>query len=516
MVALYGWTSRAPALGPRYHGAVTEPRSFGRYRVTGTLGSGGMGEVYTAVDDVLGRDVAVKTLRGHRSELAARILDERFRLEARAIAALHHPGVVQVFDIDLTADPPFLVMERVAGPSLKERLAGGALAADELRAMGIQIGRALAAAHAAGIVHRDVKPANILAAGAGIWKLADFGVAHVPDSSLTLTGQFVGSPAYAPPEALVRGQLGPAGDVYGLGATLYEAAAGRWPRVEDTSGALFAPLPPLRDLAPDVPVDIAAAIDRAVAIEPEHRPSASELADALAGTASWIAAAPIEASSIGSSPVVASSIASSPVAASSIASSPVVASSGAASSIASSPVAASSIASSPVAASSIASSPVAASSVASAARTPLLRRRLGWKPWAIGGAALLLLLVIAGTRGASPARVVSEPPSVPDEPRADEPRADEPRELDDGPEGREIRVTPPPGMDGKQTRDWNKMIEELERGHFDGARRKLREFEDRYGQTDQTRALAPQLDRLGPDVPGGPAWSRGRGKKHRD
>ncbi|HEY6180136.1 MAG TPA: serine/threonine-protein kinase, partial [Kofleriaceae bacterium] len=219
---------------------MTEPRSFGRYRVTGTLGSGGMGDVYTAVDDVLGRDVAVKTLRGHRSELAARILDERFRLEARAIAALHHPGVVQVFDIDLSADPPFLVMERVAGPSLKDRLAGGALLPDELRTMGIQIGRALAAAHAAGIVHRDVKPANILAAGGGIWKLADFGVAHVPDSSLTLTGQFVGSPAYAPPEALVRGQSGPAGDVYGLGATLYQAAAGRWPRVEDTSGALLA------------------------------------------------------------------------------------------------------------------------------------------------------------------------------------------------------------------------------------------------------------------------------------
>src|SRR6185295_4719726 len=171
----------APRADPRYYPAVTEPRRFGRYRVTGTLGSGGMGEVYTAVDEVLGRDVAVKTLRGQRSVLAARILDERFRLEARAIAALHHPGVVQVFDIDLTADPPFLVMERVAGPSLKDRLAAGALAADELRTMGIQIARALAAAHAAGIVHRDIKPANILAAVGGTWKLADFGVAHVPD-----------------------------------------------------------------------------------------------------------------------------------------------------------------------------------------------------------------------------------------------------------------------------------------------------------------------------------------------
>ena len=209
---------------------MPETQAFGRYKVTGTLGAGGMGEVYAAVDEVLGREVAVKTLRGKHAGLAARLLDERFKQEARAIAALAHPGVVQVFDIDLAAEPPYIVMERVAGPSLKERLATGRLEARELRALGIQIARALAAAHAAGIVHRDVKPANILAAADGTWKLADFGVAHVPDSKVTMTGQFVGSPAYAPPEALVRGQSGPAGDIYGLGATLYEAAAGRWPR----------------------------------------------------------------------------------------------------------------------------------------------------------------------------------------------------------------------------------------------------------------------------------------------
>src|SRR5262249_57757869 len=120
--------------------SVTTAASFGRYRVTGTLGTGAMGEVFSAVDEALGREVAVKTLRGHRSELAARILDERFRLEARAIAALHHPGVVQVFDIDLSADPPYLVMERVAGPSLRERLATGALGLDGLRALSIPFG----------------------------------------------------------------------------------------------------------------------------------------------------------------------------------------------------------------------------------------------------------------------------------------------------------------------------------------------------------------------------------------
>src|SRR5690606_21173903 len=134
------------------------------------------------------------------------------------------------------------------------------LPVEELVPLGIQIARALAAAHAAGVIHRDVKPSNILCAGPGSWKLADFGVAHVPDSSLTMTGQFVGSPAYAPPESLVRGVSTPAGDVYGLGATLYQAAAGTWPRL-DANAALLASVPPLRALAPHVPPHVSTAID---------------------------------------------------------------------------------------------------------------------------------------------------------------------------------------------------------------------------------------------------------------
>jgi serine/threonine-protein kinase len=261
--------------------------NFGRYKVTGTLGTGAMGDVHLAVDEVLGREVAVKTLKGSAQGFSARLLDERFRQEARAIAQLSHPGIVQVYDIDVAADPPYLVMERVAGPSLKERLADRPLADRELRALGIQIANALAAAHAAGIVHRDVKPANILAAGEGTWKLADFGVAHVPDSELTITGQFVGSPAYAPPEALLRGELGPSGDIYGLGATLYLAIAGRWPR-NDGSGALFAPVPPLAQLAPQASPQLAELIDRAVSTEPDARPSATEFASGLARAATPI------------------------------------------------------------------------------------------------------------------------------------------------------------------------------------------------------------------------------------
>ena len=271
---------------------MSEAQRFGRYTVTGKLGSGAMGDVYAAVDDVLGRPVAVKTLRGGASGLAARILDERFRIEARAIATLNHPGIVQVYDIDLAADPPYLVMERVAGPSLRERFDAGPLPVHELRALGIQIARALATAHTAGIVHRDVKPGNILVAGDGVWKLADFGVAHVPESELTMTGQFVGSPAYAPPEALVRGQTTTAGDVFGLGATLYYGACGRWPRADGTRRGLLAPLPSIRELAPQLPAELVAIIDRAVAIEPERRPTAAELAQALAGGSTMANAAP--------------------------------------------------------------------------------------------------------------------------------------------------------------------------------------------------------------------------------
>ncbi len=266
---------------------VAKSHSFGRYRVTKTLGAGAMGEVYLATDELLGRDVAIKTLRG-TTGLAARFIDERFRNEARAIAQLAHPGVVQVFDIDLAADPPYLVMERVAGPALSERLSEGPLPADDIVPLGIQIARALAAAHAADVVHRDVKPSNILGAGPGAWKLADFGVAHVPDSSLTMTGQFVGSPAYAAPEALLKGISTPAGDIYGLGATLYEAASGTWPRLE-AKGALLAPVPPLRQRAPHIAPHVADAIDRAVSLEADQRPTASALAELLAGAATHAA-----------------------------------------------------------------------------------------------------------------------------------------------------------------------------------------------------------------------------------
>ena len=423
------------------------PERFGRYRVTGTLGAGAMGEVYAAVDEALGREVAVKVLKSPRNALAARMLDERFRQEARAIAALTHPSVVVVFDIGLDADPPFLVMERVAGPSLKDRLASGALPEPEVRALGIQIARAIAAAHERGIVHRDVKPANILAAGDATWKLADFGVAHVPDSSLTMTGQFVGSPAYAPPEALLRGQCDREGDVFGLGAVLYHAVTGAWPRLEQATGALLAPLPPVRTSAPHVSADLAAIIDRAVQVEPAQRPSASDLATALAAASVETVPSP---------------------------------------------------------------APVAVSIPATRVGVPLDSSSVGgtiaplrWRPFAIGGAIFVLVVILIGaTRGGgtptsrpAPAGAaltpVSAPMASPDQP---------------------IQIADPPMESGKAAKDWGKVIDQIEKGHFGEARRKLGEWERKYGATAETEALRGQLeDRadVEDDRPG-PPGRRGR------
>jgi eukaryotic-like serine/threonine-protein kinase len=264
---------------------VSEAQRFGRYVVVERLGAGAMGAVYRARDEALGRDVAVKTIHaigliGHHAE----IFQGRFANEARAVAALSHPHVVEVFDVGVENGVPYLVMALCEGPSLAARLgASGALGAEEARALCGQIAAALAAAHARGIVHRDVKPANVLEAAAGTWKLADFGVAHVPDSSLTLSGQFLGSPAYAAPEAIEQGAFGPASDVYGLGATLYEALCGEPPFGDGgllTVGALAAGARPVEIAArcPGLPPDLAAAVMGALARDPSARPDAAALA----------------------------------------------------------------------------------------------------------------------------------------------------------------------------------------------------------------------------------------------
>ena len=262
------------------------PQKYGRYRVIETLGRGAMGSVYLARDERLGREVAVKVVRTEAlPAYAAEISTARFDNEARAIAALRHPHIVEIFDIGVEDGTPYLVMEVAVGTSLKDRLArGNPLSPGEVATVATQIASALQAAHQQTIIHRDVKPANILEVEPGLWKLADFGLARVPGSTVTLDGQFLGSPAYAAPEAIQMGDSTPATDIYGLGATMYEALVGHPPYGPDglmTQGALAGDFPatPISNRRGDVPAALDGLILRAVSRDPDERPSALQMAE---------------------------------------------------------------------------------------------------------------------------------------------------------------------------------------------------------------------------------------------
>ncbi len=270
-----------PAPAPRLADRSAVLPRFGRFQALAEIGAGAMGTVYRAHDDVLGRSVAIKALHAHDHGTR-----ERFLREARAIGAVLHANILAVYDAGTEQDTPYLVMELAAGGSLRERIRAGALPIETVRGIGIQIARALAAAHAANILHRDVKPANILGAG-DVWKLADFGIARLPDSTLTIEGQFLGSPSYAAPEALRAGQFSPASDVYSLGATLYEAVTGVPPHGDHDMQSVVRKLEhdaPAVQTRRAVPASLDAALMATLARDPAKRPSADELARLLAAT----------------------------------------------------------------------------------------------------------------------------------------------------------------------------------------------------------------------------------------
>ncbi len=205
------------------------PRQIGRYRIEGLLGSGSMGNVYLAHDADLDRPVAVKTLRDLVLDAEMRdVFLGRFQNEARAAARLHHPNIVQIFDVG--DDPevgPYLVFEYVQGHTLKQELKkGGPLTKERLLEVAQQVGDALATAHLAGVIHRDLKPENLLITDNGQVKLADFGIARVPNADLTKEGQFLGTPCYSAPETLRSGEYSEQSDLFSFGAVIYEAASG--------------------------------------------------------------------------------------------------------------------------------------------------------------------------------------------------------------------------------------------------------------------------------------------------
>lgn len=205
------------------------PEEIGRYRVVRLHGQGAMGRVLLGHDPVLDRDVALKLLRDDLDvEESQRItLLERMRQEARAAARVSHPNIVALHDMG--EDPSwglYLVFEYLEGSTLRERLERGSLGAMATARLAQELGSALTTAHEAGVLHRDIKPDNIILSSTGS-KVADFGIARVPDSTLTLGGGLLGTPAYAAPEAISGGRFSPKSDQFSMGATLYEAISGR-------------------------------------------------------------------------------------------------------------------------------------------------------------------------------------------------------------------------------------------------------------------------------------------------
>jgi len=258
----------------------------GRYRLRERLGHGGMSVVWRADDDVLGREVAIKVLSSALADEPE--LRRQIRAEARAAGRLRHANVVAVFDYgeltDAGRSQSYVVMELVDGRSLADMLTGGSIPWKLAVLIGAQVAAALAAAHAEGIVHRDVKPANVMVTGTGV-KLVDFGISAAVGALDDNNGQLLGTPAYLAPERIEGGPVRPATDVYALGLVLYLALSGRlpWPRSTVTQmlkAHIYsrpAPLPAV----PGLPAQVARLVARCLAKQPADRPSSIEVAEIL-------------------------------------------------------------------------------------------------------------------------------------------------------------------------------------------------------------------------------------------
>lgn len=261
------------------------PLVLDRYRLHRPLGSGGFATVWLARDERLERDVAVKVLPRER------IVGGRFEREARAAARLAHPGVVTLYEASVDDDGAYLVSELVRGPTLDQLLESGRLSDQDVVMIGMALCDALMHAHAQGVVHRDVKPSNVLvpdrpSTPAGMAKLTDFGVARViGGDSLTRTGDVVGTAAYMAPEQAEGREAGVAADLYSLALVIYEALTGvnpvRTSSADRRARRLAIHLPPLRRQRRDLPRELGQGIDLALRPRPRERGSVAELRRAL-------------------------------------------------------------------------------------------------------------------------------------------------------------------------------------------------------------------------------------------
>jgi eukaryotic-like serine/threonine-protein kinase len=247
----------------------------GRYRIQRKLGSGGMADVYLAEDQELGRRVAIKILNGRHANDDQFI--ERFRREAKNAAALNHPNIVSIYDRGNAEDTYYIAMEYLDGKTLKELIIGrGAAPVNVAIEYARQILSALRFAHRHGIVHRDIKPHNVLVDGEGRVKVTDFGIARAGTSQMTETGSIVGTAQYLSPEQAKGGEVDQRSDLYSLGVVLYELLTGKTPFEGDTPVEIAmkhlsnAPKPPSK-LRPDIPEELDMVILRALAKNPDDR-----------------------------------------------------------------------------------------------------------------------------------------------------------------------------------------------------------------------------------------------------
>jgi hypothetical protein len=276
------------ATAARPSGTVGDGRRvLDRYRLVRQIGSGGFGTVWLAEDERLERAVAVKRIAMHDGADA-----KRAEREARAAARLAHPGIVALYESGRDEEAVYLVSELVRGRTLAELMRDGELSDRDVLRVGVALCDALAHAHGRGVIHRDVKPGNVIVPdrphdGAGVAKLTDFGVARmVGDDALTITGDVVGTLAYMAPEQAAGGAVGEEADLYALALVLYEGLSGvnpvRGRGAAATARRVGARLPALGRLRRDLPIELCRALDRAVLARPEQRGTLAELREALA------------------------------------------------------------------------------------------------------------------------------------------------------------------------------------------------------------------------------------------
>ena len=261
---------------------------LGRYEILSELGQGAMGIVYKAIDPLIERTVAIKTIKLDLSKDELANFEERFYREAKSAGRLNHPNIVTIYDVGKTDSAAYMAMEFLEGQLLREILdTHTAMSIDKIVDIAAQVADGLAYAHANSVVHRDIKPANIMLVRDGVAKIMDFGIAQMPTGSRTLAGTVMGSPKYMAPEQIIGKPVDGRADIFALGVMLYEMLTGESPFDGDNINTIMyrilnvTPVPP-KSLAPRIPDAFNYIVTKALAKEPEERyQNAMELANDL-------------------------------------------------------------------------------------------------------------------------------------------------------------------------------------------------------------------------------------------